>query len=127
MYSAIERILLKNLIVISIRDNTKGFILPSGEYLVVRNSHSDTVSQLGLTLKEVLDENILRFGSYDGIAYIEKSDLQKEFTVSQKSCLRDFIETNNIKKIQMDSKIYDLTDQDHREKFIKKISINKKL
>ncbi len=122
MANMIEAILLKNLTATKIRDNTKGFILPNGEYLLIRGSHSSTLADLGLTLKEVLDENVLRFGSFDGMAYIEKFDFREEFTIFQKSCLRDFIENYNIKKIKMHSKIYGLIEQYNRKTFIKIIS-----
>jgi len=120
MYS-IENILKTNFSKATINDNTKGFILQDGTYLVVRDSHSNSVIALGLTLKEVIDDNILRFGSYDKIAYIEKSDMQSDFTTLQKSVLSDFIHKNDIKKIHINNKMYDLTDNRYRERFMKVI------
>ncbi len=118
MYN-IENILKTNFSKANISDNTKGFILQDGTYLVIRDSHSSSVIALGLTLKEVIDYDILRFGSYDKIAYVEKSDTQSDFTTLQKSVLSDFIYRNDIKKVKINNKIYDLTNNKYRTRFMK--------
>ncbi|MCL2484992.1 MAG: hypothetical protein FWF32_02925 [Endomicrobia bacterium] len=83
-----------------LKDNTKGFLLSNGEYIDIKNnSHSTAAAELGLTLEELLLENILRIACYNGELEVEKAK-DSEITAKQKTVIEEFVKSNKIKKIR---------------------------
>ena len=93
---SIDFILKQQFKVSKLKDNSKGFILLSGEYLIIDCSHSEASLKVGMTLEDLLLENILRVSCFDKKLIVQKSK-ETKLNQYQETAIKEFVSNNGIK------------------------------